>query len=260
MTTRTYTKRAKDYSLRSADYNEKRNRLKRFRSLAAERNPDEFHFAMMSSKTRNGGQKVAERGNQVLSQDAVRLLKTQDAGYLRTMAQRTRRMRERLEQAILLDEDYHLSGVRGTPEGIRHSSHIVFEDTKTAQEKWGLSQNRKSEEQPPFNSSESSHVLSDNSLHRAEAKVVRGGQLYENSTPLPSTQTPSDHQAAKKTRKRRKRNSEAKQNILKALKKREGDLRAAEQELDAQRARLDHRHSTMTARSGVKFRVRQRKR
>lgn len=63
---------------------------------------------MSRARAHDKGQKVANRGNPVLSHDAVKLLKTQDAGYLKTMAQATRKKRERLEEEILAQE-----GVKG---------------------------------------------------------------------------------------------------------------------------------------------------
>ncbi|KAG5440816.1 hypothetical protein PCK2_000115, partial [Pneumocystis canis] len=68
----------KDYRLRAQDYQSKQRRLKRLREKAAERNPDEFYFGMMREKTRNGIVCV-DRGYSALSEDTVRLLKTQDA-------------------------------------------------------------------------------------------------------------------------------------------------------------------------------------
>ncbi|MCJ1449448.1 MAG: hypothetical protein MMC23_009968, partial [Stictis urceolatum] len=70
----------KDYSLRASDYNEKKRRLKILRQKAAERNPDEFHFAMMNSTTEVDGKKSWSRGNTALSSETIKLLKTQDAG------------------------------------------------------------------------------------------------------------------------------------------------------------------------------------
>ncbi|KAG4305443.1 hypothetical protein PORY_000999 [Pneumocystis oryctolagi] len=74
----------KDYRLRALDYRSKQLRLKRLREKAAEKNPDEFYFGMMREKTRNGIVYV-DRGNPVLSEETVRLLKTQDAAYIKTM-------------------------------------------------------------------------------------------------------------------------------------------------------------------------------
>jgi hypothetical protein len=56
---------------------------------------------MMSSKTKDGI-RLGDRGNKALSHDVVLLLKTQDAGYLRTVLQQTRLERRRLENAVKL--------------------------------------------------------------------------------------------------------------------------------------------------------------
>jgi U3 small nucleolar RNA-associated protein 11 len=71
---------------------------------------DEFHFAMMSSKTKDGI-RLGDRGNKALSHDVVLLLKTQDAGYLRTMLQQTRLERRKLEKAVTLTAGLHGSSV-----------------------------------------------------------------------------------------------------------------------------------------------------
>lgn len=82
---------------------------------------------MSRAKAHDKGQKVADRGNPVLSHDAVRLLKTQDAGYLKTMAQATRKKRERLEEEILVQE-----GVKGL-EGQDGRRHVVFVESREEQ-------------------------------------------------------------------------------------------------------------------------------
>lgn len=82
---------------------------------------------MSRARAHDKGQKVADRGNPVLSHDAVKLLKTQDAGYLKTMAQETRKKRERLEEEILVQE-----GVKGLKrqDGRRH---LIFVESKDEQ-------------------------------------------------------------------------------------------------------------------------------
>lgn len=82
---------------------------------------------MSRAKAHDKGQKVTDRGNPVLSHDAVRLLKTQDAGYLKTMAQATRKKRERLEEEILVQE-----GVKGL-EGQDGRRHVVFVESREEQ-------------------------------------------------------------------------------------------------------------------------------
>ena len=72
------------------------------RQTAADRNPDEFSFKMLSSRTDAAGVRLGDRGNRALSMDVVKLLKTQDMNYIRTMRQQVRKERERLEAELLL--------------------------------------------------------------------------------------------------------------------------------------------------------------
>jgi len=101
----------KDYSKRAKDYNKKQEVLKNLRRKAAERNEDEFYFGMMSregpgSRIMNGkswdGKIKGDRGNKTLDQDTVRLLKTQDRGYVRTMRQIARKEVAQLEEQVVL--------------------------------------------------------------------------------------------------------------------------------------------------------------
>lgn len=85
----------KDYVKRARDYHSKQDRLKRLREKAAARNKDEFYFGMLRSRT-EGGVHVQGRGNRPLETDLVRLLKTQDAGYIRmqrAIEEKVRRIR-----------------------------------------------------------------------------------------------------------------------------------------------------------------------
>lgn len=84
----------KDYQKRAKDYNKKKAILKTLREKAADRNEDEFYFGMLSrsgpgSRLSRGksftGTVDGDRGNKAMDVDTVRLLKTQDLGYLRTM-------------------------------------------------------------------------------------------------------------------------------------------------------------------------------
>ncbi|KAK3394342.1 small-subunit processome [Podospora didyma] len=84
----------KDYQKRAKDYNKKKAVLKSLREKAADRNEDEFYFGMMSRKGPGSrlsrgkaftGAVDGDRGNKAMDVDMVRLLKTQDLGYLRTM-------------------------------------------------------------------------------------------------------------------------------------------------------------------------------
>jgi U3 small nucleolar RNA-associated protein 11 len=99
-----------DYSARARDFNAKKTKLKALRLKTLEKNPDEFYFGMMSKKGPTTGKKSTgtvngDRGNAVLSQDAVRLFKTQDLGYVRTIRNKTQKEVDDLERRV--------AGIRG---------------------------------------------------------------------------------------------------------------------------------------------------
>ncbi|KAJ9103634.1 hypothetical protein QFC19_004209 [Naganishia cerealis] len=73
----------KDYVQRAHDYKSKKNRLRNLREKISLRNKDEFYWGMVKGKTK-AGIHIQSRGNEALPMDMVKLLKTQDAGYLRT--------------------------------------------------------------------------------------------------------------------------------------------------------------------------------
>ncbi|KAK7985351.1 hypothetical protein PG996_005408 [Apiospora saccharicola] len=84
----------KDYSLRAKDFNKKKSQLKSLKRKAEDKNEDEFYHGMISragpstwaSKGKRWtGTVDGDRGNKALPMDVVRLMKTQDMGYLRTM-------------------------------------------------------------------------------------------------------------------------------------------------------------------------------
>ncbi|TVY52276.1 U3 small nucleolar RNA-associated protein, partial [Lachnellula suecica] len=96
----------KDYKLRAADHREKKNKLKQLRQKVLDSNPDEFYHGMLSRSgptttgKRRTGTVNGDRGNAVLSQDASRLFKTQDMGYIRTMRNQTLKEASALEEKV----------------------------------------------------------------------------------------------------------------------------------------------------------------
>ncbi|KXH68591.1 hypothetical protein CSAL01_10973 [Colletotrichum salicis] len=101
----------KDYSLRAKDYNKKKATIKSLRQKAADRNEDEFYFGMLSrnsmgSRLKDGrkwsGTVAGDRGNKAMDMDTVRLLKTQDVGYIRTMRNVISKEVRSLEEQIIL--------------------------------------------------------------------------------------------------------------------------------------------------------------
>ena len=249
----------KDYSLRAKDYNEKKKRLKILRQKAAERNPDEFHFGMMSSKTHNGGPKIADRGNKALTQDAVKLLKTQDAGYLKTMAQRTRKERERLEEEYILGEGDGVMVLGGNSSGSdRH--HTVFVESTAEQKSFdpaGFFDTTADGLGKKYNRPRVEQQVSADSDREAENQSARPEDGFTKSRITAGL----EEQARKEVRalrKRHKREQEVRKSKLEALKVRERDLVAAEQALELQRARMSNSIGGVT-KAGVKWKVRERK-
>lgn len=101
-----------DYALRAKDHKKKQTTLKSLKQKAADRNEDEFYYAMLSrgkfsaDKLAGGkswtGTVAGDRGNKVLDMETVRLLKTQDMGYLRTMRNVAAKEVADLEQKVVI--------------------------------------------------------------------------------------------------------------------------------------------------------------
>ena len=221
----------KDYKLRAADHKVKKRKLKALQQKASERNEDEFYFGMMSGQSQ-GGVKVAKRGQEnagggkVLSQDVVKLMKTQDVGYLRTMLQQTRRERERLEEEVTEGEvgvrlDLPASG----------GKRVVFEDQ--SEDTTGRRAPAKAVEDTNTNDD----MFED---FESEDEVVDQQDL--------SPEEQEQHRV--RIRSRRK---------LDALRSREADLSTALLEAEKNRAKMNANIGGVNAK-GVNFKARQRKR
>ncbi|KAJ3039813.1 UTP11-like, U3 small nucleolar ribonucleoprotein [Rhizophlyctis rosea] len=100
----------KDYVLRARDYHRKRDALKKLKTKAAFRNPDEFYFGMIKSKTKKGVHQITER-NEHFDHDTIKLLKTQDQGYVNYQRSVNQKKIERLKNDLhLLQEDEEEDG------------------------------------------------------------------------------------------------------------------------------------------------------
>ena len=239
-----------DYSLRSRDYNEKKARLKVLRRKADERNPDEFYYGMLSSKS-NHGRKVAERGNTSLSHDVVKLLKTQDASYLRNAIQETSKAIQKLEQEYSLKEDA-IPEVLGRESGEQRSSaHILFAEDL--------------EEQRDFPNRDIQ------ALHEADRLISQSNDTGMNNDdafdqeehPTKKSRRKQEKEAQAREefdllRKRHRKEQNGRRAKLAALRVREKELRVAENELELQRAKMSNSTGGIT-RGGKKWQVRERK-
>lgn len=244
----------KDYSLRAKDYNTKKKKLSALTAKVKDRHPDEFAYGMVKAKQGKHGQGGDQNR---LSHDAVKLLKSQDAGYLRTVLARGRKEMGKVEAEL------------GASGGKGKGKKVVFGEQKTAQSAVSRGKKRSSD-------GEVLEVLAANEvaypvlppLDDAQMEEVGNATLKdvdENKvTPKPKTkkQLEREKDAAARLRaerKRRKRLQEVRAVKLEMLKKRQKEIMAAADELDLQRAKMA-KVIGGTNKTGVKFKVRERKR
>lgn len=235
----------KDYKLRAKDHKNKQKRLKILKEKAALANPDEFSFKMMSSRTKDGI-KVGDRGNKALNHEVVQLLKTQDIGYVRTMLQRTRKEREKLEQEIQLANEGKFVALKSGKDD---------EDDEDAWLKDEVDQVDAHKITFVGSKEEQRHMLEDPEEEDMEAKAVPQKKLSKRQ----AEEQRQAEIAAGRARKKRAQQQEQRRELLDAVRKRENDLRVAEQELDLQRAKMNNSVGGVN-KDGLAFKIRQRKR
>eukprot|EP00055_Hartaetosiga_balthica_P002768 m.5212 g.5212 ORF g.5212 m.5212 type:complete len:219 (+) comp2359_c0_seq1:23-679(+) len=73
--------KTKDWKERRDDYHFKEKRLNALAEKARNRNPDEFYFGMIKSRTKDGIHKGTDNHATIYSQDEMKLLRTQDSNY-----------------------------------------------------------------------------------------------------------------------------------------------------------------------------------
>jgi U3 small nucleolar RNA-associated protein 11 len=188
---------------------------------------------MMSTRAKDGT-KIGDRGNKALPISVVKLLKTQDVGYIRTMLQKTRKERERLEESIVLEKGGGVKALKGADVGGRK---IVFVESEEALEAM----------RPEINEEGEDWESDDD-----EEDADKEGQ----KTLVPFTDAQKEERAIKK---KRLKSQDARRNLLEAMKQRENDLVLAEQELELQRATMSNSIGGIN-KNGVKWKVRERKR
>ncbi|XP_020620074.1 probable U3 small nucleolar RNA-associated protein 11 [Orbicella faveolata] len=111
----------KDYVLRARDYHRKQNRLKLLKEKALNRNPDEFYFKMISSKTKDGVHTFKKTKKHTA--EALKLMKTQDLNYINSKRSMEAKKIEKLQASLhlLADEDNNSHPP---------NQHIVFVDSQ----------------------------------------------------------------------------------------------------------------------------------
>jgi len=93
----------KDYIERARDYQRKVKTIVDLKKKTAERNPDEFYYGMINSKTNRGvHEEQRKTGNETLSHSEICLLKDQDFTYLRMKQKQDEKKVERLQRDLHL--------------------------------------------------------------------------------------------------------------------------------------------------------------
>jgi U3 small nucleolar RNA-associated protein 11 len=244
----------KDYSKRAKDHNEKKRKLGLLKAKAADRNEDEFYFGMMDSTTKNGI-KVAKRhadnsggGGKSLNMDVVKLMKTQDVAYLRTVLQSTKKEIARLEQEVI-------AGDKG----------VNVDAVSSAKRKTVFAEEGESE---PEMMSEDDDMDDFNDIAGLEGFEGFGAMddlddgSDDDMSDAPAEKTDSkpltkEEKAARTLAKRKRHFMETRRNKLEALKDREENLATALRELEDQRVQMNGKAGGVN-KNGTKFKVRQR--
>lgn len=192
-----------------------------------------------------------------LSHDAVKLLKTQDAGYLRTVAGRGRRELERLEQVVGVES------VLGA--GKKHTGKkVVFVDGEEVEQKGRRGRKRKSDEMDQENGMDVGATNADTDNVGHNAPEVHGQDAKDAvmpAKPISKKALLAEQRAMlnlRAARRRRKRLGELRAAKLEALKKRQKEIMAAAEQLELQRAKMSRTVGGVN-KDGVKWKIRERK-
>jgi U3 small nucleolar RNA-associated protein 11 len=198
-----------------------------------------------------------------LNHDAIKLLKTQDAGYLRTVGERVRREMEKVKEEVRVQE-----GIRGVLGGGESEGDEEEDD----EDDWdGFGAMEKKPKKLVFADDRDSQKALKRTLQEEEDKEDEedgddsfGARVREQQKKKQKTrkELEAEKQAlndARRARKLKKRADETRKNKLKALEKQFADITAAERALDLQRAKMSNSIGGVN-KNGMKFKIKERKR
>ena len=177
------------------------------------------------------GRRVEDRKVSSLSQDAAKLLKTQDAGYLNMLAQKTSAAKDRLEQEYLMQKTINLEHTGGAQAFNRSRHKFVLPADLQAR----LPSTSKKHD-------EISHNQSSDQTSRLSSGPSKSDVVSEAEIDL---------------RAKWKKEQKLRESKLKLLKQRQQEIRAASEALGQQRAKMANSVGGVTA-AGFKWKVRER--
>ena len=194
-----------------------------------------------------------------LSHDAVKLLKSQDAGYLRVVAGRGRKELERLEQTVGMDG------------AVKKGTKVIFVDeekfdAETVGERAAKRRRIDTETVVDEAGSDSDLVRGDENIitildtavdsDSVDGHAAKPNTLKSKKVLMTERKALQDLRAS---RKRRKRLAELRSAKLEALKKRQREILAAADELELQRAKMARTVGGVN-KEGIRWKIRERKR
>ncbi|XP_012073157.1 probable U3 small nucleolar RNA-associated protein 11 isoform X2 [Jatropha curcas] len=94
-----FLEKHKDYVVRAKNFHKKEETLRRLKEKAAFRNPDEFYFKMVKTRTVDGVHRPESQANKY-TQEELMLMKTQDIGYVLQKLQSEKKKAEKLTAAL----------------------------------------------------------------------------------------------------------------------------------------------------------------
>ena len=207
-----------------------------------------------------GRDSAAARG---LSHDAIKLLKTQDKGYLRTAGERIRREIERLEREVELQNG--MDSVLGVKSQQRTKEEVdefdEFDDELDGLD-FGKAPNPKPRKLVFADDRDEQRALKRRRTENQEEDFMEEDEEEQPNRKKTPKQLAAERQAlveARRARKVRKRAVEGRMSKLSALRKQYSEIQAAEREVDWQRAKMDNSVGG-TNKNGIKWKIRERKR
>jgi U3 small nucleolar RNA-associated protein 11 len=228
---------------------------------------------MMNSHTAKAGKhgtgmrdSAESRG---LNHDAIKLLKTQDAGYLRTVGERVRRAMGKVEEELRVQEGIReLSGEKDEDDKKNGEDDddddfgFDFDEVEKKPRRLVFADDR--DEQRSLKRTLGSASESEGEDEGEEAGEASFGALQRQQQQKKKSRKELEAEkqalyAERRARKMKKRALEWKQNKLKALQKQHADITAAERALDLQRAKMSNSVGGVN-KNGLKFKIRERKR
>lgn len=213
---------------------------------------------LSANKARAGKHGRGDAQVKTLSHDAVKLLKSQDAGYLRVVAGRGRREIRKLEEEVGM----------AIPQGKGRKIMFVDEDVGADRTEERAGRSGKVDSQLVADrrrDNDGSTCDTDNvSLVKDTATDARKAGVSAPITTMPKSKKAlaAKHdtlRSLRAARKQRKRLAEVRITKLEALKKRQREIIAAADELDLQRAKMANAVGGVN-KDGVRWKIRERKR